>query len=306
MPFFGRAISNTEVAIDGASQDVMDREIAYASAAGLDYWAFVTYEPDNPMSLGLKHYLSSAHRSDIHFCLITESGLWGSRDNYRDRIRRFVHLMGEGSYQTVLAGRPLLYLGFIEDDGVQKRWGGIAGFRIAVDELRSMAGERGLGNPYIVIMDFSPDRANRLREQLGADAIGCYAAQGGEIAAPYDNLTAYAERFWERSTSTGAEVVPLVMSGWDRRPRVEHPVPWETWQQPGAGLEKYYEPPAPEALAAHLRRALEWIRRAPDSAPANAALIYAWNENDEGGWLVPTLGEGGARLDAIQGVLKQP
>ena len=28
-------------------------------------------------------------------------------------------------------------------------------------------------------------------------------------------------------------------------------------------------------------------------------LVYAWNENSEGGWLVPTLGEGTARVDAL-------
>ena len=37
--------------------------------------------------------------------------------------------------------------------------------------------------------------------------------------------------------------------------------------------------------------------------PANAIIIYAWNENDEGGWLIPTLSEGTARLDAIARVL---
>jgi len=306
LPFYARVVSDTEVSIDGASQQVMDKEIKYASEAGLDYWAFVAYEPDDPMSLALKHYLASEHNADIRFCLITEHSRWGSRDSYRERMRRFIRLMAEKSYQTVLSGRPLLYLGFIQDDGIRQRWGGIDEFRKAVDEFRAMAREGGLGNPYIVIMDFSPDRANRLREQLGADAIGCYAAQGGETAAPYANLASYAERFWERSKATGAEVVPIVMAGWDRRPRVERPVPWEKWQKPGVGLDKYYEAPSPEALAAHLRRALEWIRAAPDAAPANATLIYAWNENDEGGWLVPTLSEGSARLDAIRQALKEP
>jgi len=36
-------------------------------------------------------------------------------------------------------------------------------------------------------------------------------------------------------------------------------------------------------------------------------LIYAWNEFDEGGWLVPALppphGEGTARIDALRKVL---
>ncbi len=49
---------------------------------------------------------------------------------------------------------------------------------------------------------------------------------------------------------------------------------------------------------------LKWNAAHPEAAEANALLIYAWNENDEGGWLVPTLGEGSARLDAIREVLR--
>jgi hypothetical protein len=94
------------------------------------------------------------------------------------------------------------------------------------------------------------------------------------------------------------------MSGWDRRPRVEHPVPWEKYQKPGAGIEKYYQAPQPDELASHLQHALDWTRGHPKSTSANAILIYAWNENDEGGWLVPTLSEGDARLLAIKRVLK--
>jgi len=33
-------------------------------------------------------------------------------------------------------------------------------------------------------------------------------------------------------------------------------------------------------------------------------LIHAWNENAKGGWLVPTLSEGNARLEAIRSVLR--
>ena len=41
--------------------------------------------------------------------------------------------------------------------------------------------------------------------------------------------------------------------------------------------------------------------------PANAVIIYAWNENDEGGWLIPTLKTDGTadtgRVDAAGKVL---
>jgi len=40
LPFYAKRISDGEVQVRGDSQEVMDQEIEYASAAGLDYWAF--------------------------------------------------------------------------------------------------------------------------------------------------------------------------------------------------------------------------------------------------------------------------
>jgi hypothetical protein len=51
--------------------------------------------------------------------------------------------------------------------------------------------------------------------------------------------------------------------------------------------------------------AIDWTTSNQESAKAQTILIYAWNESDEGGWLVPTLSEGNARLDAIRSVLKK-
>ena len=45
------------------------------------------------------------------------------------------------------------------------------------------------------------------------------------------------------------------------------------------------------------------VKTYPGTAEANAILIYAWNETDEGGWLHPTLSEGSARLDTMGEVL---
>jgi len=304
LPFFAKVISDSEVRIEGNTQEVMDREIAYAKRAGLDYWAFVTYEPDDAMSQGLKLYLSSTRKRDIRFCLITEHGRWGNRPTYRGKIKRFVELMADASYQKVAGGRPLLYLGFLREEGIRQNWGSVQEFRRAVDEFRALAKQAGLANPYVVIMDFQPERGKQLADALGCDAISSYATSAREAAAPYSALAAHAAGFWERSKATGAKAVPFVMSGWDRRPRVEHPVPWETYQKPGEGIELYYETPRPAELAAHLSDGLRWVKKNADAAEANALLIYAWNENDEGGWLVPTLLEGDARIEAVRRVLK--
>jgi hypothetical protein len=148
-----------------------------------------------------------------------------------------------------------------------------------------------------------PDPGARLARALGADALSAYAIAESDIAAPYARLARQAERRWDEYAATGLAVVPTVMSGWDRRPRIENPVSWEHWQRPGAGLDRYYQAPQPEELAAHLRRCLDWIEAHPRVGAARAALIYAWNENDEGGWLVPTLPFDDTRIEAVRHVL---
>lgn len=305
LPFFAQVRDDGSVAIDGARQDVMDQEIRYAVQAGLDYWAFVTYPPDTAMSLGLKLYLTSRLRTQIRFCLVTECSRW------RDPafVSRLAKLMREPGYQTVCDGRPLLYLGFITADKLQHAWQGADGFRKVVDGLRATALRAGLKDPYVVVMDSNPAQGKRWAEALGCQAISSYAAQAGGRGASYAALARHAEASWARGKAIGAHVVPLCMAGWDRRPRVEHPVPWETWQKPGQGLDRFYHAPTPAELATHVQDALDWLRDNP-AAPARCALIYAWNENDEGGWLVPTLAADGTpdtrRIEALGHVLRRP
>jgi hypothetical protein len=54
-------------------------------------------------------------------------------------------------------------------------------------------------------------------------------------------------------------------------------------------------------LAQHVQAALAWTAHNPDLTPANAVIIYAWNENDEGGWLTPTwTAQGKPNTDRIE------
>jgi hypothetical protein len=43
LPFFAKVHSDTNVSINGDTQEIMDQEIIYANYAGIDYWAFDTY-----------------------------------------------------------------------------------------------------------------------------------------------------------------------------------------------------------------------------------------------------------------------
>ena len=56
-------------------------------------------------------------------------------------------------------------------------------------------------------------------------------------------------------------------------------------------------------MAEHLKEALDWTAAHRTATEANTVLIYAWNENDEGGWLVPTLDpHGGANTARVEAV----
>jgi hypothetical protein len=280
LPFFAQDLPGGGVRIDGANQTVMDREIQYARSAGLHYWAFVLYGENDAMSLGLKNYLASTQKQGLRFCLIAEVSRWKP-----EVFGRIATLMARPEYQRTPDGRPLLY---ILDNNTNAD--------LAIDRFRTQVP----GNPYIVIQNGNPTRATALRLQSNADAIGAYAYQRGTTNASYSQLVQEVEQFWEACRKTGSQVVPIVMSGWDRRPRIEHPVPWEHYQQPNVGLDKFYGPATPTELTRHLKDALSWIGTHPDTTPAKAVLIYAWNENDEGGWLVPTRGDADWRLKAVR------
>ncbi|MBN2560465.1 MAG: hypothetical protein JXQ75_06005 [Phycisphaerae bacterium] len=299
LPFYAKVHGEEAVEIDGTPQSVMDREIEYAAGAGLDYWAFVTYAADDPLSLALKRYLSSSVRSRVNFCLITECGRW-SHQAFVDRV---VSLMQEPGYQRVLDARPLLYLGFIEEKWLTKL-GGVEGFRRVLDTFRATLAAKGLPKPYLVVMDFSPRQGKKWADALGGDAISSYVAGVGQGAIPYRQMVDNLEHFWEGCRKTGAHVVPIVVTGWDPRPRTERPMPWGNPYGSHEGEVNRSEQATPAAIADHLRAALRWLAAHRDAAPAQAAIIYAWNEFDEGGWLAPTLSEGAARLDAIARVLR--
>jgi hypothetical protein len=283
----------------------MDQEVEYARAAGINYWAFVAYPPESPMSSGLSLYLSSLNRDTLNFAMISEVDRWGGPTQLAAITEYFVALMSERTYQRVLENRPLFFLGFIHDANIDRTWGGNKEFSEAIRYFRESAINAGVGNPYIVVMDFDPRRAHALRLRFGFDAISSYAIHEDAKRAQYSELVFTAQRFWETAKSLDEKVVPTVMAGWDRRPRIQTPVPWEkSGADPDDGSDRYYESPSPVELTAHLQDAISWVSKHPKAAAVNTVLIYAWNEYDEGGWIAPTLFEGDARVRAMGNMLR--
>jgi hypothetical protein len=301
LPFFAQVDPDAGVQVRGNTRAIMDQEIAYAAAAGLDYWAFVIYPPADALSAALHLYLQSPIKSQINFCLNLQGGWLGSEAAWPECVRLYLGYFREPTYQTVLGDRPLVYLFNAADMLGPERFASEDFARQAFDTLRAACRHDGVGDPYVVVQDWSSAVAHHFVELLGGDAVSAYASDGRGQGAPFEALAAHTQSWWDEFAATGSPVVPLATAGWDPRPRIETPTPWHDY----GSADHYYETPTPQALAAHVRAAIQWVRDHPQAAEANAVLIYAWNEFDEGGWLAPTLSEGSARLDALKVILRR-
>jgi hypothetical protein len=311
LPFYARIVSSSSVQVRGDSQAVMDQEIALAHAAGIDYWAFdystSAWMDENPgwsdFNYGLHLYLSSARKKDLNFALVLfgNGDLLGRKEDWTTKtVPRLVRLLREPTFQNVNGNRPLIYI--FNPRTLIQHFGSKQNARSALAFLRNAARKAGEGNPYLVGMVWSPGRDAPLVRDLGLNALSGYSAPGltgGFRELSYSRLAQANRSFWNQAQKTGMNVVPIVNTGWDARPRMVDPTLAELYNR-----TPYYTRATPAQIANHLSSAVRWVAEHSKAAQANTILIYAWNEFDEGGWLTPTLAEGKARLQAISRVLK--
>lgn len=301
LPFYASVLPNGRVEVRSDKQHVMDREIALASKAQLDYWAFCYYHPkswdgaDN-YNYGWRLYLSSKQKTKMHFCLLLQGPHLGPKSEWPETMRTLVRILQEPTYQNVLDGRPLVFMFSVLE---MKTWAGSSkAAKDRLDDLRAECRKAGLKNPYLVAQVYRTKDGIEAINALGVDAISSYSLPGGtgDREYPFGELAKANRDFWNACKATEKPVVPIVNTGWDNRPRRGKPG--------AAGLSgPWFTEPTPGELGNHVRSAIQWNRDNPGAAQANTIIIYAWNESDEGGWLVPTFSEGPARLDAIREVL---
>lgn len=304
VPFFGKVVSDDEVHINGNSQDVMDREINYAADGGIDYWAFNYYDyfgdPNKPSELnyGRQLYASSRYKNRLRFCWILAAKApkrWA--DAPRDQ--KLIELMKDPQYLTVLGGRPVVFY-FGVSAQILPSYGTWEEAHKTVDGFRAKCKAVGLKDPYMVGMLWNSEGVRKYTDRFGFDGVGSYTRCGGPTdhrEYPYSVLAKTNHDYWEACKNNGGQVIPLVDTGSDARPRLVDPKLAVNYKGP------WFAQGTPKEIADNLLDAVQWVRKNPQNAETRCVLIYAWNENSEGGWLVPTLTEGDARLQAIKKAL---
>jgi hypothetical protein len=143
-----------------------------------------------------------------------------------------------------------------------------------------------------------PEDGFEIRTSYNVTPKGTWGGKSEKHA--YQEIIDANQQAWQ--AAPGQAVIPLATQGWDRRP-------WEAPHGEGFGkgvnVSWYFEKGTPEQFQDLLARLAAWMEANPTAVTKERlAIIYAWNEIGEGGWLVPCKDDpDGAYLKAIRKVV---
>jgi hypothetical protein len=294
-PFFAKRLSPALMSINGQQAD-MDAELLYAANAGLKWYAWAWYGPTSNYRKAWNYYQASPNKNLVNWCVLI--GLSSLAANF-PATSEYLSFFQQGNYEKY-GTRPLIVVFY--DNSSQ------SAAATAISNLRTACSNAGVGNPYILLQANSAALAASTMTAIGADAIGCYAtapATSGPIS--YSAMDTFVQNFNAALIATGSPVIPLMMSGWDRRPRIERPPPFDIEWKPFGAMSSYVAPGTPAQIASHFTSVIAQVTNNASACPANKALAYSWNEFDEGGGglcpLWTAAGPNSAILAALTGVL---
>ena len=334
LPFFATEhafdpATNSTVSVDGNSTAVLLAENAHAAAHGIGYWAFCAYpltcSDDDPppascpmiqccadnaaLSYALLRYLELP-RPTVNFSLILQAGAWwptadyGGDESLDEEAARYAAYFARPTYQKVLTARPIVFVLGLGRANATRAAAALHALRRA-----AVAALGAAGNPYVVAMAGTAASAASLVSQFGLDAASSYVNYANPTlaaGAPFASSIAEPEAsLWEDMAEAGLSVVPPISVGWDPSPREYIDLPWGD-QGHVACVEKLGHPcfvrdPTMDELENHTAAAVRFaVARRANATSAASVLISAWNENDEGHWVVPSLRHGTRKLEAVR------
>lgn len=284
LPYFAK-VENGEYNFSFRTQEEYDIELQYAIDAGIDFFAYCWY-PDTlgertfwkdlgstllcehypELNLARKLYQTSELNKEINMCAI----LFTQRAYAESDIEDLISAMKQDYYEKI-DGRPVIFtFGGYEE-----------GF---IDAIKERTLKQGI-DPYIVFMNNSATIHENL-DYSKADAISAYSScHNGEV---YDDVIEGVKEKNYKRLESGLKEIPMISIGWNPMPRVDRPIPWTGYHE-----GPYASQPTEEELEKCFNEYFDFVDSNPDKTVTGYAIIYAWNEFEEGGYICPTLGKNG-------------
>jgi hypothetical protein len=284
------------------TQELMERQIDLAADHGVSYFSFCWYWHDNKGPINVKGieddskhhpmrlFMQAKNNSRMEFCLLVANHggyeIVGV-DAWKQAADYWIALFKHPRYLRI-EGKPLLVI--FSPNGANKE---------GLTYLQESA--RKAGFPGVAVACCGKGKSEdgySVRTHYNVTPAGTWASKSSE-KHDYKEVIEANIKAWQGTPEQ--PLIPLVTQGWDRRP-------WEGvggLGPKGSQVSWYYEGNTPEAFAGLLERLVQWM----DANQVNItkdrlALVYAWNEIGEGGWLVPCKNDpDGAYLKVIRRVV---
>lgn len=308
----------------------MELQIDIAADSGLHYFAFDWYYPEkgkmSKMNDAVDRYLKSKNCGRMKFCLLVANHPGGLiyRQNWEHACELFLPYLTSQYALKTRDGKPIII--FFSSAELNNCLGGPEETIKCLDYLREEAKKKGLPGVCVLscislprdeagdVIPFGEEWYARCKtaEELGVDGVTGYnyhrllrkVGEKEEYIYPYEELARDHETAWEGfAKHLKIPYIPVVIGGWDCRP-------WETiWEGSTSTTPKSrscYSPDiTPPQLYRHVKNAGEWLEANKDDTLEDFAIVYAWNENGEGGFIEPTKGDGGRKLAAVKQALEE-
>lgn len=291
-----------------AAPATLERQLDWAHEFGIDFFLFDWYhkadDGGGDTNSAIKNYVRLEDHRGVSFALTyinNEAELVIPRDEWPAVCEEWVTQYFSNPDYARVAGMPLFEVHDVT--GMTLQFGGTDGVNWALDTLRQVARAHGLPGVYIVggvyvdsLFDWSVFPRGVGGEPEGIldqhwDALSNYgypAAPGYlDDKQPYSKLVAAGEQMWDRfADKSPFPYITDVTAGWDGRPNREAPLGHLWW---------YVR--TPREVGDFVHAAVAWAASHPslqaEPPPLKPlVLIEAWNELQEGSFILPTIGAG--------------
>jgi len=281
-------------------QDSMDKEIDFATDAGIDFFIFngptrVLEKSGYGLNQNLDAYMNNIRKDKVKFV----RALYGHGLVDRSRSRNelmldvIIEYMQSPFWQTVKGGRPLLPilrpLTFEKQLAAQTDPAEQMTLTEFISQIRSRVKKAGLKDPYIVGYEIARTYEHKDKYiKAGIDAFTDYAGAYGGTTTERDDSPTYAQatevmiQTWQdNAVSKQQEIyyVPAMAIGSYMWPRAKDKK-WYHYQLPKAG-----------DITKRVEQTFEFIEKNKTKASAEIIFSYSWNEHSEAGAINPTMGD---------------
>lgn len=274
-----------------STQPIIDEQIIDAADAGLSYFTFCWFysgEPsylNNPRNSAIQKFKTSSekHRMKYNIMVTNHVPHTITAAQWPELIPIWVQEFKDPNYLR-MDGKPVI--SFFDYWSLITTFGNSANVKTAIDALRTAAAAEGI-NAIRVGFCVNNSADIDMLKRCGADYVtqynnGSVGFQTGIQATPIANLLA-AEPI-KRNEFTNKESLDYVATatlGWDTRPWANSTNNFDT--------APYYTGFSSNSVRESVKEVVNWVRShaAEQATVEQMAILYAWNEYGEGGYLTP-------------------